>query len=49
MNETKPPINAGLMERIVWYVQEDRNVEAEALAKLGDFLEECWSWELTFE
>lgn len=49
MNDTKPPVNAGLMERIVWYVDQDENAKAAALAKLGDFLEECYSWELTFE
>jgi hypothetical protein len=49
MNKAKPPKNFGLADRIVWYVENDMNVKAKALAKLGDHLEECFSWELTFD
>jgi len=49
MNETKPPETFGLMDRIVWYVENDFEIKAEALAQLGDYLEDCYAWELTFE
>ena len=49
MNKAKPPKNTGLMDRIVWYVENDMNIKAQALAQLGDHLEECYSWELTFD
>ena len=44
----KPLPNATTIERIMWYVEQDDHIRAEALAKLADFLEECFSWEVTF-
>lgn len=44
----KPPENLGLAERILWYVETDQEEKAQALAKLGDWLEECAAWEISF-
>ena len=44
----KPPENLGLAERILWYVETDQEQKAEALAMLGDWLEDCASYELEF-
>ena len=41
--------NATLVERIMAYVSNDQHEQAEALAKLGDHLEECYTWDITFE
>jgi len=40
--------NATLVERIHSYVQDNQHEKAKALAKLGDYLEECFSWEITW-
>ena len=42
-------INATVVERIINYVQADQHVQAEALAKVCDFLEECYLWDITFD
>ena len=44
----KPPENSGLIERILWYMEEDQDEKAEALSQVGDWLESCFSWTLTF-
>lgn len=40
--------NATLVERIMAYVANDEDNKAAALAKLGDHLEECYSWDVEF-
>lgn len=40
--------NATLVERITHYVDVDNREKAKALAKLGDYLEECFLWDVTF-
>jgi hypothetical protein len=40
--------NMTMVERIHSYVQQDQRDKALALAKLGDYLEECWQWEVDF-
>ena len=37
-----------LVERITSYVQQDQREKAAALAKVGDYLEECWMWDVDF-
>ena len=49
MNTEAPLPNATMVERIMYYVETDQHHKAQALAKLGDHLEECFSWELTFD
>lgn len=41
--------NATLVERITYYVETDERRKAKALAKVGDYLEECWQWELEWD
>ena len=41
--------NAGLIERIHYYVDSDQHDKARALAKVGDYLEECFLWDLCFD
>lgn len=48
MNNVKPPENSPLVERIAWYVQADQNEKALALATLGDYLEDCFEYEIDF-
>ena len=48
MNTEAPLPNATMVERIMYYVETDQHDKAKALAKLGDHLEACASWELTF-
>ena len=38
--------NATLVERITFYVEHDEEEKAKALAKLGDYLEECFLWDI---
>ena len=40
--------NATLVERIMAYVANDQEEKAAALAQLGDHLEECYTWDITF-
>ena len=49
MNKEAPTPNATMVERIMFYVETGQHQKAQALAKLGDHLEECFSWELTFD
>ena len=39
---------ATLVDRIKFYVDNDDRQKAKALAKLGDFLEECYAWDLNW-
>lgn len=41
--------NATLVERIMHYVYNDMEAEAEALAQVADYLEECYLWDVTFD
>lgn len=41
--------NATLVERIHHYVESDQRDKAKVLAQLGDHLEECFLWEVTFD
>ena len=41
--------NATTVERLVTYVQNEQFEEAETLAKLCDYLEECLIWDVSFE
>ena len=40
--------NATLIERLQYYVNTDDPLKARALAKLADFLEECFLWDIYF-
>lgn len=44
-----PHPNATLVDRIMHYVQNDEREKGAALAQLGDYLEECFLWEITFD
>ena len=48
MNKTPPNPNATLVERIHWYVDTGQLQRGKALAQLGDFLEECYLWDVEF-
>jgi hypothetical protein len=48
MNDLYPP-NATLVERIMAYVANDMETEAASLAALGDYLEECFQWDIEFD
>ena len=41
--------NATMVDRIMHYVETDQTEKAQALAVLGDFLEDCFSYTLTFD
>lgn len=41
--------NSTTVERIMAYVQADQLQQAEALARLADYLEDCFSWEIEFD
>ena len=38
--------NATSVERIMFYVEVDEREKAQALAKLCDFLEDCYAWDV---
>ena len=40
--------NATLIERLQYYVNFDNPKKARALARVADFLEECYLWDLDF-
>lgn len=40
--------NATLVERIQHYVAVGTPEKAKALAQLGDYLEECYCWDIEF-
>lgn len=42
------PENATTLERLEWYSRHNLQHEGRALAKLADFLEECFLWEINF-
>tara|TARA_X000000368_G_C22829080_1_gene622526 strand:- start:568 stop:723 length:156 start_codon:yes stop_codon:yes gene_type:complete len=39
---------ATLVERIYWYMNINDVTKAKALATLGDYLEECYAWDVDF-
>lgn len=41
--------NDTVIERIMNYVEADQHVQAEALAKVCAYLEECYLWDITFD
>ena len=41
--------NATTIDRLMHYVESEQYEQAEALAKLCDYLEECYLWDVTFE
>lgn len=43
------PDNATLIERLQFYCQTNQHEKGRALAHLGDFLEECYLWDVKFE
>jgi hypothetical protein len=40
--------NATLVDRIRYYIEVDERTKAQALAQLGDYLEECFLWDISF-
>ena len=40
--------NATTIERLEWYSHSGHEEQGRALAKLADFLEECFLWEIDF-
>tara|TARA_Y100001963_G_scaffold64456_1_gene89845 strand:- start:1099 stop:1263 length:165 start_codon:yes stop_codon:yes gene_type:complete len=40
---------ATLVDRIQWYIETDDHQRAKALAQVGDFLEECYAWDVSFD
>tara|TARA_R100001082_G_C4315174_1_gene138612 strand:- start:70 stop:225 length:156 start_codon:yes stop_codon:yes gene_type:complete len=43
------PENATLIERLIFYSQNNYNAKARALAQVADFLEECYVWDVKFD
>ena len=41
--------NETTVDRIMTYVKHEQYEEAETLAALADYLEECYQWDVTFE
>lgn len=41
--------NATLVERIWFYVETNESSKAQHLAALGDYLEECFSWDVSYD
>lgn len=48
MSTRTPPANATLVERIRFYVDTGQYQRGKALAQLGDYLEECFDWDVEF-
>lgn len=48
MDARKYPENATTLERLQWYGERNLHNEGKALAKLADYLEECFLWEIEF-
>ena len=40
--------NSTLIERLQYYVNFDEPSKAKALARVADFLEECYLWDIEF-
>jgi hypothetical protein len=40
--------NATVLERLQWYGDNNMHDKGRALAKLADYLEECFLWEIEF-
>ena len=41
--------NDTVIERIFNYMEANQPAQAEALARVCDFLEECYLWDITFD
>ena len=41
--------NATTIDRLMHYDETEQYEQAETLAKLCDYLEECFLWDVTFE
>ena len=41
--------NATLLERLQYYAETEQHQKAKALCAVGDHLEECFQWELSFD
>ena len=48
MTNVKSPAIAPRVERSAWYVHADQNETALALATLGDYLDDCFEYEIDF-
>ena len=42
------PENATTLERLEWYSQNNYTDQGRALARLADYLEECFLWDIEF-
>ena len=42
------PENATILERLEWYSRNNHHQQGRALAKLADYLEECFMWDIEF-
>ena len=40
--------NATILERLEWYSRSGHKEQGKALAKLADYLEECFLWDIDF-
>ena len=40
--------NATTLERLEWYSRSGNKEQGKALAKLADYLEECFLWDIDF-
>ena len=40
--------NATIIERLQWYSNSNQKEQGKALAKLADYLEECFLWDIDF-
>lgn len=40
--------NATILERLEWYTRSGQREQGRALAKLADYLEECFLWDIQF-
>ena len=47
--EKRPAPNSTLVERIMFYSENEMLAQARALAALGDYLEECADWKIEIE
>ena len=47
-NTPKLGPNATLVERIWFYVETEESDKAQHLAALGDYLEECFQWDVSY-
>lgn len=41
--------NATIVERLQYYVDNDQYEQAEALAAVADYLEDCFTWDIAID